>query len=147
MMKTATVILLLLASSFLASMPIPTEQVFCATMMFQPSAAMEHAREASSGMKSTLALQQEQQQEPIPGDEPAAPAPRTDDPNDPDNFQGNPTHQHPETFCTAHPRPNGVKACMCLKMAPDGCVQGKREVEHKSCASYCWKSLCRCCAS
>lgn len=55
--------------------------------------------------------------------------------------------QHePTVACTPHDT-SVAKACGCRMQNPEGCKQGKREVESPMCRSYCWKSWCHCCSS
>ncbi len=65
------------------------------------------------------------------------------DPNDP-NYEGNPTHESPSDYCTPN---RELHPCLCLRLAPEGCREGKRETEHRSCNSWCYKQFCRCCSS
>jgi len=102
-------------------MSVTEQPVYCATMMFM----------------------QDPQNPPTDGEEQTEPGQSPPD----DTYEGNPTHTMPATFCTPFARKEQQMPCMCTKMAKEGCHNGKREVEHKSCNSWCWKSLCRCCSN
>ena len=60
-------------------------------------------------------------------------------------------HQEPAHYCTPHERTaeDGtiVMGCECLHNEPNGCVNGKRDVEMRNCNSWCFKSFCHCCSS
>lgn len=60
-------------------------------------------------------------------------------------------HQEPVHYCTPHARtaPDGteIKGCDCLHNEPNGCVNGKRDIEMRNCNSWCFKDRCFCCQS
>ena len=74
-----------------------------------------------------------------PQDGPPVVIPPSDEPP-----EGNPNHEVPTEFCRSN---DDVHPCMCVRLAPEGCQQGHREIEHRSCNSFCWKNFCKCCSS
>lgn len=75
------------------------------------------------------------------------PDPQPDLPDDERPLQQEPPHTEPTEFCTPHNRPDGKEPCLCLRQHPEGCLKGQREVEHRSCNSWCWKAKCLCCST
>ena len=83
-----------------------------------------------------------QEQEPPQETPPTTPGPPEVDPELPPGG-----HTEPTEFCTPINRPDGKSPCTCLMQFPEGCREGKREIEHRSCNSWCWKAKCKCCSS
>lgn len=61
----------------------------------------------------------------------------------------NPHGRQPTTYCTPmdKPGPDGEPGCACLHNEPNGCKDGKRDVEMRNCSRWCYKQYCNCCSS
>ena len=56
-------------------------------------------------------------------------------------------HPKPTEFCTPNHK-NPERRCDCVNQDHGaGCKDGKRDIEMRSCGSYCWKEFCHCCLS